>query len=263
MDIVVLLKQVPDTETVIKIGADGKSIDTRGIKWIINPYDEYAVEAALRFKDSQATNVTVLSVGPQRTVESIRAALAMGADKGILVDDPATEGSDALGKAQTLVAALKQIPYNLIFCGNRAVDDDDNQVGIMVAEILGIPHLGLAVAVELADGRIQIERPVEGAKVKLVAQLPALVTFGGAHAVWNPRYPSLPGIMKAKKKPLEVKGLADLGLASDQMGASAAKIKIASLELQEARQAGLMVEGDTIGKAKELARLLHEEAKVI
>ena len=263
MNIVVLLKQVPDTETVIKIEADGKSIADSGIKWIINPYDEYAVEAALRLKDSQGANVTILSLGPQRAVESVRAALAMGADQGILVDDPAIEGSDALGKARVLAAALQQMPYDLIFCGHRAVDDDENQVGIMVAEFLDIPHLPLAVAVELADGRVMIERHIEGAKVQLEAQLPALVTLGGAHAIWNPRYASLPGIMKAKKKPLGVKKLSDLNLPPDQVGAASAKVKLTSLELPEPRQAGLQVSGDTAAKAKELARLLHEEAKVI
>jgi electron transfer flavoprotein beta subunit len=263
VNIVVLLKQVPDTETVIRIGEDGKSIDTSGIKWVINPYDEYAVEAALRLKDGQGANVTILSLGPQRTVESIRSALAMGADKGILVDDPAIEGSDALGKARAIAAALKQEPFDLIFGGHRAVDDDENQVGIMVAELLDIPHLALAVAVEVADGRVKIDRHVEGAKVQLEGPLPALVTFGGAHAIWNPRYASLPGIMKAKKKPLEVKKLSDLGLSPDQVGAAVAKVRLTSLEMPALRQAGLMVQGDTIGKARELVRLLHEEAKVI
>jgi electron transfer flavoprotein beta subunit len=263
VDVVVLLKQVPDTETVIKIAADGKSIDSGDVKWVINPYDEYAVEAALRLKDSQGAAVTILSLGPQRAVESMRSALAMGADQGVLVDDPATEGSDALGKAKALAAALKQIPFDLVFCGHRAVDDDENQVAIMVAELLDIPHLALAVAVEVADGEVKIDRPIEGAKLKLAAKLPALITFGGAHAVWNPRYASLPGIMKAKKKPLEVKKLADLGLSPDQVGAGAAKVTVASLELPVARQAGVMVPGDTAGKAKELVRLLHEEAKII
>jgi electron transfer flavoprotein beta subunit len=263
MHIVVLLKQVPDTETVIRINPDGTSIDTSSIKWVINPYDEYAVEAALRLKDSQGVQVTILSLGPQRTVESVRAALAMGADQGILVDDPASEGSDALGKARVLAAALKQTSFDLIFCGHRAVDDDENQVGIMVAELLGIPHLALAVAVEVADGRVIIERPIEGAKLRVETELPALITFGGAHAVWNPRYASLPGIMKAKKKPLEVKKLADLGLSPDQVGAASAKVRLTSLETPQLRLAGLMVPGDTAGKAKELVRLLHEEAKVI
>lgn len=264
MEIVVLLKQVPDTQTIIKIGDNDKSIDISNIEWIINPYDEYAVAAALRLKkDIQDTNVTIVSLGTERTVKAIRTALAMGADKGILVDDPATEGSDALGKARVLAAALKQITFDLVFCGHRAVDDDENQVGIMVAELLGIPHLGLAVAVDMANDRIEIERPIEGAKVKLSSQLPALVTLGGAHAVWNPKLPTVPGIMQARNKPLEVKNLADLGLLPEQAGAAAAKIMVTSLEMPVPRQTGLMISGDTAAKARELARLLHETDKII
>jgi electron transfer flavoprotein beta subunit len=263
VDVVVLLKQVPDTETVIRIGADGGAIDTSDVKWITNPYDEYAVEGALRLKDNLGATVTILSMGPQRTVEAIRTALAMGADKGVLVDDPATEGSDALGKAKVLAAALKTVAFDLVFCGHRAVDDDENQVGIMVAELLSIPHLGLAVSTEVVDGTVTIQRPVEGAKVTLQAKLPAMVTFGGAHAVWNPRYASLPGIMKAKKKPLDVRTLADLGLSADEVGVQAARLTVTSMELPAPRQAGRILEGDTAEKAKELVRLLHEEAKVI
>lgn len=263
MNIVVLLKQVPDTETKIRIGGDGKSIDTSDIKWIMNPYDEYAVEAALRLQDSVGAKVTILSMGPERAVESIRTALAMGADQGVLVDDPGTEGSDALGKAKVLAAALRSLDFDLVFCGHRAVDDDENQVGIMVAELMGLPHLGLAVSIEAEDGKVKIQRPVEGARVTLEGTLPALVTFGGAHAVWNPRYASLPGIMKAKKKPLETKTIADLGLSLEDVGAQAAKVKVTAMELPAERQPGRVIEGETAEKAKELVRLLHEEAKVI
>jgi electron transfer flavoprotein beta subunit len=263
VNVVVLLKQVPDTETKIKIDSNGKSIDTSEVKWIINPYDEYAVEAALRLQDSAGAKVTILSMGPERAVESIRTALAMGADEGVLVDDPATEESDALGKSKVLAAALRNIDFDLVFCGHRAVDDDENQVGVMVAELMEVPHLGLAISIEVADGRVKIDRPVEGARVTMEARLPALVTFGGAHAVWNPRYASLPGIMKAKKKPLEIKTLADLGLSADEVGTQGAKLKVASMELPTERQAGRLLEGDTADKAKELTRLLHEEAKVI
>jgi electron transfer flavoprotein beta subunit len=258
-----LLKQVPDTETKIKIDSDGKSIDTSDVKWIISPYDEYAVEAALRLQDSDGAKVTILSMGPERTVESIRTALAMGADEGVLVNDPATEGSDALGKSKVLAAALRDLDFDLVFCGHRAVDDDENQVGVMVAEFMGVPHLGLAVSIEVADGKARIERPVEGARVTLEAALPALITFGGAHAVWNPRYASLPGIMKAKKKPLEIKTLAHLGLSGDEVGIQAAKLTVTSMELPPERQKGRVLEGDTAEKAKELVSLLHEEAKVI
>jgi electron transfer flavoprotein beta subunit len=263
VNIVVLLKQVPDTETKIRIGGDGKTIDTSDIKWIMNPYDEYAVEAALRLQDSAGAKVTVLSMGPERVVESIRTALAMGADQGVLVDDPETEGSDALGKAKVLAGALKNFEFDLVFSGHRAVDDDENQVGIMVAELIGIAPLGLAVSVEVDNGKVKIQRPVEGARVTLEGKLPALVTFGGAHAVWNPRYASLPGIMKAKKKPLETKTIADLGLSPEDVGAQAARVKITAMELPAERQAGRVIEGETAEKAKELVRLLHEEAKVI
>jgi electron transfer flavoprotein beta subunit len=258
-----LLKQVPDTETKIKIASNGKAIETSEVKWIINPYDEYAVEAALRLQDSNGAKVTILSMGPERVVESIRTALAMGADAGVLIDDPATEGSDALGKAKVLAAALRNIDFDLVFSGHRAVDDDENQVGVMVAELMGIPHLGLAVAVEVAAGKVRIERPVEGAKVTLDAVLPALITLGGAHAVWNPRYASLPGIMKAKKKPLDIKTLADLGLSGDEAGIQGAKLTVTSMELPPERQKGRVLEGDAAEKAKVLTRLLHEEAKVI
>jgi electron transfer flavoprotein beta subunit len=263
VNVVVLLKQVVDTETVIQIDADGTSISTTDVKWIMNPYDEYAVEGALRLQESLGATVTILSAGPERVVESIRTALAMGADKGILVDDPAAEGSDGLGKAKILAAALGAMDFDLVCCGHRAVDDDENQVGIMVAELLGIPHLSLAVSMEVAEGNVTIQQPMEGAKVTLEATLPALVTFGGAHAVWNPRYASLPGIMKAKKKPLEVKTVADLGLSDDEVGTRAVKLMVTSMELPAPREAGRILAGDTEEKAKELARLLHEEAKVI
>jgi len=263
VNVVVLLKQVPDTETVIRIDTDGKSIVTKDVKWIINPYDEYAVEAALRLKEKKGATVIILSVGPQRAVEAIRTALAMGADRGMLVDDPAAEGSDALGKARVLAAALSAMAFDLILCGHRAVDDDENQVGIMVAELLGVPHLALAVALEVEDGKVKVDRPIEGAKVALQAALPAMVTFGGSHAVWNPRYASLPGIMKAKKKPLDVKKLADIGLVAEQVGAGAAKVKVTAMEMPPQRKGGRVLQGDTAAKAKELVRLLHDEAKLI
>lgn len=263
MNVVVLLKQVPDTGTAIKIADDGKSIVENNITWIINPYDEYAVEAALRLKkDIRDMNITILSLGSEQTERSIRTALAMGADSGVLVNDPAAEGSDALGKAKVLAAALKEISFDLIFCGHRAVDDDDNQVGIMVAELLGIPHLGMAVAVEIESGQVMIDRQIEGAKVRSGSCLPALITFGGAHAIWKPRLPSLLGMKQAGKKTLDIKTLADLGLLPEQVGSAAAKIMVISLEMPEPRQAGLVIEGDTPAKAEELARLLREAGAI-
>lgn len=265
MNVVVLLKQTPDTESVIRISGDGKSIVTDDLKWIINPYDEFAVEAALRLKEKHGGSVTILSWGPQRVVESIRTALAMGADSGVLIDDPALEGSDSLGVARALAAAAKELNPDIVVCGSRAVDYDLAQRGVMVAEFLGWPHLALAVTLSSDGGSVAVDRPIEGGKVTLESSLPAVVTLGGSHAVWTPRYASLPGIMKAKKKPLAMKKLADLGLDSSEFGPGAAKICITSLEMPPDRAAGRIIDGglDTAGKAVELVRALHEEARVI
>lgn len=265
MNIVVLLKQTPDTESVIRIAADGKSIVTDDLKWIINPYDEFAVEAALRLKEKHSGSVTIVSWGPQRVVESIRTALAMGADSGVLVDDDALDGSDSLGVAKALAAAVQELNPDIVLCGSRAVDYDEAQRGPMVAELLGWPHLALGVAVDSDGSKVQIDRPIEGGKVSAEAELPAVVTLGGSHAVWNPRYASLPGIMKAKKKPLANKKLADIGVEGSECGAGAAKIRITALEMPPQRAAGRIINGDldTAGKAQELVKALHEEAKVI
>jgi len=263
--IVVLLKQTPDTESVIRISGDGRSIVTDDFKWIINPYDEFAIEAALRLKEKHEGNVTIVSWGPQRVVESIRTALAMGADEGVLIDDDALEGSDSLGVARALASVLRELGPDIVLCGHRAVDYDQGQRGPMVAELLGWPHLGLAISIDSDGSKVTAERPIEGGKIVVEADLPALVTLGGAHGVWNPRYTSLPGIMKAKKKPLAVKKLDDLGLTAAECGEEAAKIKMSSLEMPPTRLAGRIINGDldTEGKARELVRALSKEAKVI
>jgi electron transfer flavoprotein beta subunit len=217
MDIVVLVKQVPDTESLVQIAADGLSIKKDDIKWVMNPYDELAVEEALRIKEAKGGTVTILSVGGQKAQETIRTALAMGADKGLLINDPAAEGGDALATAKILAAALKNQPFDLIIAGQRAVDEDNYQVGAAVAELLGVPHVSLVVKAELLDGKIRCHRIVEGGTVVVEAPLPALFTT--QRGLNDPRYASLPGIMKAKKKPLEVKTLAELGIDPGAVGA--------------------------------------------
>jgi electron transfer flavoprotein beta subunit len=263
VDIVVLLKQVPDTETAIQIGGDEKTIKTDDIKWIINPYDEYAVEEALRIKESQGGGtVTILTVGQDRAVESIRTALAMGADQGVLVEDPAVEGSDGLGIAEVLAAALKDIPYDIIVAGMRAVDDDGYLVPTAVAEFLDIPQVSMVIKQDIDNGKIRCERTVEGGTMVVEAELPALFTT--QKGINEPRYASLPGIMKAKKKPLEKKTLADVGLDANDVGEAGARSKVLQLSFPPEREPGRIVEGETAEeKAAELVRLLREEAKVI
>jgi electron transfer flavoprotein beta subunit len=264
VNIIVCLKQVPDTETQIKIASDAKSIVTDDIKWVMNPYDEFGVEEALQIKEKFGGEVTVVGLGPKRVTETIRTALAMGADKGILLTDDNLEGSDSLATAKALAAAIKDLEYDLIFTGQRGVDDDMGIVGAALAELLGIPHVALVTKVEVAeDGKsVKVQRPVEGQVLVIESSLPALLT--AQKGLNEPRYASLPGIMKAKKKPLDEKSLGDLGLDAAEFGEGGRKLRIIELTPPPERQAGKIVEGETPQeKAAELAKLLHEEAKVI
>ena len=264
MNIIVCIKQVPDTETPIKIAGDAKSIVKDDIKWVMNPYDEFGVEEALRLKEKFGGEVTVLGLGPKRVTESLRTALAMGADKGILISDDALEGSDALATAKALAAAIKDLDYDIIFTGQRGVDDDQGLVGATVAELLAIPNLSVITKVEVPeDGKsVKVNLSVEGQALLVESSLPALIT--AQKGLNEPRYASLPGIMKAKKKPLDEKTLADLGLDPAQFGEGGRKLLIVEMTPPPQREAGKIVDGETPEeKAAELARLLHEEAKVI
>ncbi|MGE0087146.1 MAG: electron transfer flavoprotein subunit beta [Desulfococcaceae bacterium] len=259
MEIIVLLKQVPATESMITVAPDGKRIQTDNLKWVMNPYDEFAVEEALQIKQKQGGSVTVLSAGNDRTVEALRTALAMGADNAVLINDPAAENCDSLGIAKILAAAIKTMPYDLIIAGMRAVDDDSGIVGGAVAGLLQIPHISMVIKEEITDRVIRCRSTVEGGTVVTEAPLPVLFTT--QRGLNEPRYASLPGIMKAKKKKIDTKKLADIGLDA---AAVAPKSGIAALKLPPARKAGKMIAGDSAqAKAAELVKLLREEAKVI
>ncbi|MGD2029913.1 MAG: electron transfer flavoprotein subunit beta/FixA family protein [Desulfobacterales bacterium] len=260
MEIAVLLKQVPATESLIQIADDGTSIKTDDIKWVINPYDEFAVEEALQIKEVHGGSVTIISVGPEKTTEAIRTALAMGADKGILISDPAAEGCDGLNTARILAAVLRETPFDLIIAGQRAVDDDNFQVGPAVAEFLSIPNISMVIKQEIIDAKIRCHGTIDGGTVILEAPLPALFTT--QRGLNEPRYASLPGIMKAKKKPIDIKTLADIGLEADRIGKSLTRI--VAMQTPPERKGGRMITGDSAqAKAAELVRILHEEAKVI
>ncbi|MCE5333895.1 MAG: electron transfer flavoprotein subunit beta/FixA family protein [Desulfobacteraceae bacterium] len=265
MNIVVVIKQTPDTETVIKIAPNNRQIVTSDIKWIINPYDEFAIEGALRLKEKHGGTVTVMSYGPQRVVDALRTALAMGADDAVLIDDPAMKNADFMRVTRSLAAATREKNPDIIFMGSRTVDYDQGQRGAILAEMLGLPHIALAVSLESDGSKVVVDRPIEGGRVTIEASLPAVVTFGGSHAVWNPRYASLPGIMKAKKKPLAIRKLQDLGLDPADFSPDQARIRITSIEMPPQRKAGKIIDGglDTEGKARELTKLLREEARVI
>ena len=264
MKIIVCIKQVPDTETQIKIAPGGKAIVKDDIKWVMNPYDEFGVEEALRIKEKLGGEVIVVGLGPKRVTESLRTALAMGADKAVLISDPAAEGSDALATAKALAAAIKGLQPDLIFTGQRGVDDDMGIVGAALAEYLGIPHFSIITKVEMAaDGKsVKCHKPVEGQTLVFESPLPVVIT--AQKGLNEPRYASLPGIMKAKKKPLDEKTLAALGLNPSEFGEGARKLKIVEITPPPARKVGKIVQGDSPeSKAKELAKLLREEAKAI
>ena len=260
MNIVVLLKQTFDTEAKIELTPDGK-ISSAGVNLIINPYDEYAVEEALRIKEKVGGEVTVVSLGGAQVQDAIRQALAMGADKGVLVQDPAMEGADHAGVAKVLAKAVSSQPFDLILCGWVAIDDNAAQVPSRVAEILGLPQVNMAVKVEVDGGRATVHREAEGATEVIEVPLPAVIT--AQKGLNEPRYPSMKGIMQAKKKPIKTMTLADLGLAPEEVGGQAAAVKVTSYSLPPARPAGKIIEGEPEDQVRELVRLLREEAKVI
>lgn len=254
MNLIACVKQVPDTEAQIKVKADGSGIEEAGIKWVMNPYDEFGVEEALRLKEKAGGTVTVVSVGPARAMETIRTALAMGAEKGVHITD--LDNADAFATASALAAAIKEIPFDIVFCGQRAIDDDSAQVGSILAELLGVPQVTIVTKLEVADNKIKAVKPIEGAQLLIEAATPCVVT--AQKGLNEPRYASLPGIMKAKKKPVDVKKAADYGISSDF------KAKLAKMMPPPSRPPGKIIQGDDPAvKAAELVKLLREEAKVI
>ncbi len=256
MNVVVCLKQVPDTETVIKIAEDGKTIVTDDIKWVMNPYDEFAVEEGLRIKEAHGGEVTVVSVGPKRVTEALRTALAMGADKAVLVEDESLYWTDPMIFARILAKVVEPMNPDIILFGQRAVDDDCGIVGSAVAELLGLPQLSVVTKLEISDGKVTVHRPVEGQTLVISSSMPVVVTAG--KGLNEPRYASLPGIMKAKKKPLDVKTVDELGVELSPT------MEITALSPPPERAPGKKIEGETPEElAANLAKALHEEAKVI
>ena len=257
MNIYVCIKQVPDTETKIKLAGDSNWIDTAGIKWIMSPYDEFAVEEALRLREKNAgSTVTVISAGPARVVETIRTALAMGADNGIHVEIPETADSNLAAKA--LAGALKkETKVDIVFSGKEAIDDGAAQGSQLIAEYFGIPYVTVALSAEYGASSVKCKREIEGGAFEMVeAQLPLLIA--AQKGMNEPRYASLPNIMKAKKKEVKSLKLADVGASeSDQ------KIRYKNFQLPPPKQAGKKISGEPAAQAKELVRLLHEEAKVV
>lgn len=256
MKIVVLMKQTFDTEAKVAIDGQGK-ISQQGVNLIINPYDEFAVEEALRIKEKQGGEVTLVSIGGDSVQEALRQGLAMGAEKAVLVN-PAMEDIDEYTTAVILAKAISGMEYDLILGGWRAVDDGSAQVAGRVAEILGIPVVNLVTKIEIEGDKAIATRDMEGGNEIVEVSLPAVLT--AQKGLNEPRYPTMKGIMQAKKKPMEKKGLADLGLDAAEV---AAKVKPLSFFLPPSRAAGKIIEGEIPDAAAALVKALRGEAKVI
>lgn len=256
MKILVCIKQTFDTEAKITLDKDGK-IERQGVSLIMNPYDEFAVEEALRLKEKHGGEVTVITVGAPESQDALRQALAMGADRAVLID-PAGAELDEYSTATILAKAIGGMEYDLILGGFRAIDDGSAQVAGRVAEILGLPVVNVVTKLEVQDGKALATREIEGGSEIIEVPLPAVIT--AQKGLNEPRYPSMKGIMQAKKKPMQKTKVDELGLDAGEISP---KTRILKYFLPEPRKAGKVIEGEAADAARELARLLREEAKVI
>ncbi len=259
MKIVVCVKQVPDTETRIRIAPAGNGIIESDVNWVVSPYDEFALEEALRLKEKNGGEVVLVSLGPERAQTALRNGLAMGADSAIHVKDAALDEADTLATARALAAAIQTLaPFDLVLTGQQGVGGDHSQIPGLLAELLDLPQVTVALKIEVEGQSARVEREIEGAHESWETSLPAVIS--AQKGLNEPRYASLKGIMAAKKKPIQVLDTAALGLTADSLRP---RLRVTALELPPARAAVRMIEGDAASQARELVRLLHEEAKVI
>ena len=249
MNIAVCIKQVPDTEAKIRISGDKKWIEEGEINFILNPYDEFAVEEALKIKEAHGGEVTIISLGPDRVTSSIRSALAMGGDKAIHLKTDKNP-IDPMVTAEALAQNLREGNFDVIFLGKQAIDDDNQQIGPILSEKLGIPAANVVTKLEVTDQKIVADRQIEGGFERVECDLPAIIT--AQRGLNEPRYASLKGIMAAKKITIEEK-TADI---------SEDKIEILEINYPPEKPPGKIV-GKGADAVPELIRLLKEEAKVI
>ncbi len=278
LKIVVIVRQTPDTEAKIQANASGNGIETSDIKWILNPFDEFAVEEAVQIKEATGAELIVLTVGPDRSVEALRTALAMGGDSSIHIKDESFGEMDSYALAKVIASKIKAMgDVDLIFAGKKWIDEESGQVAIQVAEELAIPQATLATRVAVDEGakKVKVQSEIEGGQRIVEMTFPALITC--ERGLNEPRYASLPGIMKAKKKPLEEVlidsiNLEETGLTQDGLGSAGSRIKVDSIDIPVIKRSLNIIKGekadtvqaDEIQKASEnLAKLLREEAKIL
>jgi electron transfer flavoprotein beta subunit len=260
MNIFVFVKRVPDTESKIRVDREAKSIVEEGLSFILNPYDEFALEEALRLREAKGGRVTVFCVGGEECLTVLRKCLAMGADGAVLVKDAARGDYDALRTARILAktVASKHPDFDLLLFGKQGMGADNAQVPSMTAELLGLPQANVVTKLQVEDGKGTAVREVEGGEEKVEFSLPAVVS--AQNGLNEPRYETLKGIMAAKKVQIPVVPVEELGLAPAELETG---LEITGLALPPERKAGRVLAGEPVEAARELARLLREEAKVL
>ena len=268
MKIIVCLKEVPDMETHFRLNAAQTAIDREGIVFKMNPFDECAIEEALKLKEKQAGKiigeVILLTLGPESAKQTIRKGLAMGADRALHINDLKFDNSDSFVVAKALAQALKKLEPDLILAGVQSEDGLNMQTGIMLAEFLGLPHASILTKFELLEGgkKAKVHRELEGGFLEEVElELPAVITIQTGINI--PRYPTLPNIMKARAKEIKDLKLSDLNLSSDEVGLKGSYVKVLKLFVPEKGKGAEIIPGDEPTAAKTLMKKLKEEAKVI
>lgn len=258
MKIVVCVKYVPDTAIKVKIAPDGKTINLADVSFVVNPYDEYAVEEAIRIKEKSGAEVIVVGAGGEKASTGLRTCLAMGADSAILVQDETLENADSFAIGSVLSRVCRELNPDLVLFGKNAIGVDNGQVPAVVAEMLDVPQISVIVKLEIQDNKFRAEREIEGAHEIVEGSLPAV--FTAQKDLNTPRYASLKGIMAAKKKTIAVRSLDSLGLAPQDLQP---RLFIVETVLPPSRPPGRILTGDVAAAVPELVRLLHEEAKLI
>mgnify|MGYP002407019226 CR=1 FL=1 len=263
VNIIVFVKQVADTEARILIKGDQKALEIEN-KYNLNFFDEFAVEEAIRIKEAiKDSQVTVCTYGPKRAIEALRTAVAMGADRAVLLDNTGLEADDPLIVAKVLAAFASRDGFDLILCGRQAIDDENANIGPMAAELLGIPHVSAVVNLDPADGKVvKVESEVEGGKEVIEITLPALLT--AQKGLNTPRVPLITGVMKAMKAVIPTVDPASLGVSEEETEPKASRVMTLSYEPPQQRPPVRIIDGETpMDKVRNLVKALKEESKVL
>lgn len=260
MKIAVCIKAVPDTEARIQIASDKTNIEVGGIKFIASPYDEFAIEEALKLKEKHGGETVAFSVGGAEATEVLRDSLARGIDSAVHIQDAQLVNLDPLSTAKVLAAAIKDGGFDVVACGWQGVGGDNSQVPSMLAELLNWPQVNVITKFEIEGGNFKAQREIEGAHETVEGPLPVVIS--AQKGLNEPRYPSIKGVMAARRKEIATKDAAALGL-SGTVGTAQAKMKVRELQAPPARPQGRILEGETDDKVKTLVNLLRTEAQVI